>query len=436
MASQLREVAATLRGLFDPGDWIGMKPAIDPTSTLLSLDHKPDPFEVKLRIGIGLFVVPIVSIIVYVLDDGFAIFVACGFGFFGLLNLILGVIKGRFEKSMLFTGHQVIVKTRGLFGRKDWSEPIAGYRGVLMREHHMRDQGISTMASTKTYHVVELAHPTIGKTLPLYVRQGGDPPREIQEAFASRFNLPALAPDSGAFAVRAVDALDTPITGQAAADPGPPPSGVKLRRRGAAIRITVGQGRLGALFVWIFWLAIPVVFGGIVYMIEPSVALLAAGMATLFLLMMLGVGALMGGDAQKRRPALVIEPERVWIDRPKHDDRLTRFARRIMSNLSGRDLRAGDRPPEILLREAIEQIRVDTHTSHNSGSSHGSGHGGSTVHGRLLIEGDGGRLSYIGTQFDRKKLEWVRDYLRHELAGGPQIAKTHRPPDTYQGQHS
>ena len=88
------------------------------------------------------------------------------------------------------------------------------------------------------------------------------------------------------------------------------------------------------------------------------------------------------------------------------------------------------------MREAIEQIRVDTYTSHNSGSSHGSGHGGSTGHGRLLIEGDGGRLSYIGTQFDRKKLEWVRDYLRHELAGGPQIAKTHRPPDTYQGQHS
>lgn len=419
MAGQLREVAATLRGLFDPGDWIGMKPALDPSATLLSLDHTPDPFEVKLRIGVGLFVIGVVAIIVSFLEDGFAIFVACGFGFFGLLNLILGVIKSRFEKSMLFTGDRVIVKTRGLLGRKDWSEPIAGYRGVLMREHHMRDQGVSTMASTKTYHVVELAHPTIGKTLPLYVRQGGDPPRDIQEAFARRFNLPALAPDSGAFAVRPVDALDTPIAGQATADPGPPPSGVKLRKRGAAIRITVGQGRLRAIFVWIFWLAIPVVFGGIAYMVEPSVALPAAGMAALFVLMMLGLGALMGGDAQKRRPALVIEPERVWIDRPKHDDRLTRFARRIMSALSGRDLHAGDRPQEALPREAIEQIRVDRFTSHYSGSSRGSGHGGSTVHDRLVIEGDGGRLSYIGTQFDKKKLEWVRDYLRHELAGGP-----------------
>lgn len=107
MAGQLREVAATVRGLFDPGDWIGMKPELDPSATLLSLDHTPAPFEVKLQIGLGLSVMTVVAIIVAFLDDGFTIFVACGFGSIGLLNLILGVVRSRFEKSMLFTRHEL-----------------------------------------------------------------------------------------------------------------------------------------------------------------------------------------------------------------------------------------------------------------------------------------------------------------------------------------
>lgn len=425
MANQLRDIAATLRGLVDPGDWIGMKPQLDPSSSVLSLDHKPDPFEIKLRIGVGLFVVTVVAIIVTFLDDGLAIFVACGFGFFGLLNLILGVVKSRFEKSMLFTGREVIVKTQGLFGREDWREPIDAYRGVLMREQHLGEQGVGTINSTKTYHVVELAHRSIARTLPLYVREGGDPPRDIQEAFARRFDLPALAPDSDGVAERAADALDLPIAGQPAADPGPPPSGVTLRSEDGATRITVGQGRLGAVITLVFWIAIPLVFGGIGFMIEPIAGLMAGGMAVFFVLLMLGLGAMMGGNSKDRRPALVVEAEQVWIDRPKQDDRLGRLVRRILSAVSGHALGAGKPPPETMPRNSVEQIRVDTYTSHRSASSSDTGHAGATVHARLVIEGDGGRLAFVGSQFDRRKLEWVRDYLRHEMAGDTRQAFAH-----------
>ena len=419
MAIQGKGVVDALRGLFDAGDWISMKPALDPNAALLSLDHKPDPSEIKLRIGLGLVVVAVCTTIFYVIDDEVGILIAFGFGSFGLLNLVLGVIKSRFEKSMLFTGNDVLVKTRGLLGRKEWREPIANFNGVVLREHHIGNRGVGTITTTKTYHVIELVHRSADKTLPLYVSDGGKSPRRIQEAFARRFKLPALAPDSGGMAARAVDALDVPLAGQPADDPGPPPSGVKVLSRDGAVRITVGQGRIGRVFVWLFWLSIPVIFGGIGYMVDPTFGLAAGGMATFFVVMMLGLAALMGRKTDKLQSALVIEPEQIWIDRPRPDDWMTRLGRRVMSSISGRDISAVERSPDILPRRAIEQIRVDTYTSHYSGSSRGSSHGGSTVHGRLVIEGDDGRLNFVGSQFDKRKLEWVRDYLRHELAGGP-----------------
>jgi hypothetical protein len=61
-------------------------------------------------------------------------------------------------------------------------------------------------------------------------------------------------------------------------------------------------------------------------------------------------------------------------------------------------------------RSHIEQVRVDSDTSHSSDSERGT-----SRHARLIIEGDAGRPEYIGTPFDRKKLEWGRDYLLYRL---------------------
>lgn len=418
MANQWGDVAASLKGLFDPGDWLGMKPQLDPSASLLALDHKPNEGEVMLRIAVGGFVLILTSIIIYFLEDGFVIFVVGGFGFFGLLNLVYGFIQSRFEKSMLFTGREVQVRTRGLFGRREWREPIANYRGVRLREHHMRKEGVGNIATTKTYHVIELVHDDPGRILPLYVREGGEAPRHVQEAFARRFELPALAPDGGGETARPFDALDTPIAQAPAADPGPPPSGVTVRHEGGTTVIRIGQGRGGKIFAVVFWLSVPILFGGIGFMIDPQAGIMAGGMAVLFVAMMLSLSKLFAGKSAKQEPALVVEPDRIWIDRPKHDDGLTRLGRGIMSSITGRDFDPGKRPPETIAREAIEQIRVDTYTSHHSRSASGSGHDGATVHNRLVIEGDGGRIAYVGTQFDKKKLEWVRDYLRFALAGG------------------
>ena len=168
----------------------------------------------------------------------------------------------------------------------------------------------------------------------------------------------------------------------------------------------------------IFWVSIPLIFGSFGFMVEPEFGLMAGAMAMLFVAIMLGAARLVGTKTSKQLSALVVEPDRIWIDRPEFDDRFAKFARRIFSAISGHDVRAHPRPPETIPRRAIEQIRVDTYTSHYSGTSSGPGNGGSTVHDRLVIEGDGGRIAFVGSQFDKRRLEWVRDYLRHELAGG------------------
>ena len=176
------------------------------------------------------------------------------------------------------------------------------------------------------------------------------------------------------------------------ADPGPAPGGVLVRQQDGTTRIMIGIGRAGQSLVWLFWVSLPLLFGGIAYYLYPPMAFLAACMVAVWVLVLLGIGKFM--DKKRRQRAVCIDSERVWID--------------------------GARPPaRLLLRAAIEQVRVDVYTCHDSQiGDFGDGSYGPTRHPRLVIEGDAGRLEYIGAQFDRKKLEWVRDYLRYRLASG------------------
>ena len=233
-----------LSRLLDPGDWLAIKPQLDPQTPTLHLSHTPSAGEVKLRIRLGLTVLVIVSIVsFFVWDDGFAVFIASGFGFFGLLNLIYGVIQSGFAMTMRITQVEVAVDSKTLFGSRNWREPIKAYRGVLLRESHLRENSVGNMPSTKRYHIIEMAHDDGAKTVPLYVSEGGEPPRGIQEAFARRFGLPALSPDCSAESARSFTRLNRPLRdpGTPAADPGPPPSGIALEQKGGATRITIGQ---------------------------------------------------------------------------------------------------------------------------------------------------------------------------------------------------
>lgn len=379
-----------LRGLLDPGDWLGMRPALDPSAAPLALRRVPNPGEAKLRIVVGVAVLLAAAFVSWLFwDDGFVVFVACGFGAFALANLAYGVMQTGFEKSLLIDDGMVVVKTRTLLGRREWREPLANYRGVRLWERHLRRGTIGNVEPAKTYHIVELAHEDPGRTLPLYVRADGPPPRDVQKAFARRFGLPALSPDGGREIVRAPDALDRGLAQTAPRDPGPPPSGVAISRSGDEIRIAVGPGRRWLTFAKLFWLALPLLFGGIIFLLDPLMGLVAGAMAALFVLLMLGVGRLMG-DRGVPASVIVVDAGTIRIEHP----RFGRFSRAPMG------------PQKRLRRDAIEQVRVDAYTSHPSWRD-----GQPSYHARLLIEGDGDRLELIAGPFDRGKLEWVRDYL-------------------------
>jgi hypothetical protein len=389
-----------LRQLFDPGDWLGMKPALDPTASPLALHYAPAPGEVKLRIGVGAGVLAVVAAVVALLgEDGFVVFVACGFGFFGLLNLVYGAVQSGFEKSLRVTDSHVVVATRSrLRGRREWQEPLASYRGVRLREHHLRRQTVGNVESTKTWHVVELAHDDERRTVPLHVREDGAPPRDVQEAFARRFGLPALAPDRGGERARPVEALDRPLAARAAPapDPGPPPSGVRLTRNGDEIRIEVGLGRAGRGLVALFWCALPVAFGGLVFALDPWMGVVAGGMTALFVLAIFGLARLVHGGGERPR-AVVVDATTVRVETPRPP--ATFVPRWLRSSLP-------ERAADTLRRDAVEQVRVDTYTSHTSRDEGAPSH-----HARLVIEGDEGRLTLVAGAFDGAKLAWVRDYL-------------------------
>jgi len=413
-------MAGTFRRLLDPGDWIAIKPQLDPQATALQINYAPARTEIKLRIGAGLTTLTVFfAVCFFFRDDVFFVLIFCGLGFFGLLNLIYGVIQSGFSMSLLITGTEVAMDSRTLLGRRQWREWLSNYRGVLLCERHLRESEVGSTHWTKRYHIVELVHDDAAKTVPLYVKEGGPPPRHIQEALARRFSLPALSPDSSGLAARPVAELDRSLRDRAVpvADPGPPPSGVLVRQEGGTTRLTIGTGRLGRILVWLFWLSLPPLIGRLVCQLDPVFGYIAAGMVILFVLMMQGLGKLMGGGKKESQRAICIDASRVWIDQPvRRDPAVFRYAIRTMSRITGLRPPPMSPPASSLARSAVEQVRVDVYTSHDDhAGDFDDGLGGPTYHPRLVIEGDEGTLEFIGAQFDRKKLEWVRDYLRYRL---------------------
>lgn len=395
-------MANPLRRLFDPGDWLAVKPRLDPEERSLRIEHRPDPNEYKLRIYLGLFVLTLAAVVVALIDDNFGRLVACGFGFFGLLNLIYGVIQSRFEMSLAITPDEVKVRRRTLFGARDWNEPLSNYRGVLLRESQVRKQSVGNIETNKRYQIIELAHDNPERTVPLYVSEGADVPYAVHAAFAERLRLPALAED----AVRGSIDAEAEARGPAV-DPGPPPSGVEVSQDGDTTRISVGMSALGRTLTPLFYLTIVAMFGFVGYQIEPMAGLLAGGMATLLFAMMFGLSRLMNRDS--RPPAICMTQERVWIDRPApKTPAFVGTIRTAMQQAAGVEFPEINPVVESLPLKAIARIRVDVYSGRD-------GDGSSTPNPRLLIEAEAGRLEFMAAQFDEGKLDWVRRFLEWRI---------------------
>jgi len=358
-----------LGGLLNPGDWLAMKPRIEPTLSPFEYRFRPDPGEVRLRFWVGGVVLAAAAVAWFMMDDAVALAMAVVFGLFAVLNLAYAVTQSRFSYELTISSFEVTVKARTLFGARDWRERLSAYQGVLLREEEFTESSSSQsrIKTVKRYYIVELFHEDEAKRVPLYVVEGGPAPHAVQEAYGKRFNLPALTPD-----LEGVARAGRPARG---ADPGPPPPTVEFREIGDVVSLSLRSGRAGRVALIAFWLLLPVGLGSFLYQIDPEFGLLGGAMAFVFVALLLGLSWLM---TRKKLPwGLCLSGRAVWIG-------------------------PSDAPvPSRLAYQAVTRVRADR-----------AQRGGY----RLVIEGPNHRLESGGTAAHRSAIEWMRDYLLYRMA--------------------
>ncbi len=357
-----------LRGILDPGDWLGMKPRLDPEAATIRLEFEPDPGEIRLRFWVGGVVLTVAAVAI-VYGSGMVVFVAGGFAFFAMLNLLYGLLQFRFRFEMTITGLEVSVARRSILGRTSWREPLRNYRGVVLRDEEVEQHsGSSKTSSWKRYHIIELEHSDPARTVPLYVSESGPAPRAEHRAFASRFRLPALEEDAGTQLEAGGPMRVTP--------PGPAPRGVRIREADGVVCLSLAPGRLWRVVAGLFWMLLPVIIGGVLYQIEPEFGAMAGVMTAIFSLVMLGMGWIAERGASSKPQGLCLGREALWIG-------------------------AAGRPPGLSVpSEAVREVRL------------------ARRRGRLCLSVESGTstLSFGGTRRDREALEWMRAWLVYQIA--------------------
>jgi len=346
---------------------------LDPEATPVEYHYRPDPLEVKARLIVGLGVAVVAATVVFFLrDELFGMVVAGGFGLLGLLVAVYGVLQSRFSMSVVISGLEVAVERQSLWGASKWRESVHRYQGVLLKEEAIEEQGSGKIRHVKRYGIVELVHESPEKNVLLYVREGGEAPAEIQEAFARRFHLPELE--------RGIDGKVAREERKLAVDPGPVPAGVKVEEADGVMCLSIEPGNVGRVVPWLLWPLLPVGAGLLVYQLEPGMALIAAGMAGAFALLQIGMGEVMARRSRGKLLGLCIGGRAVWLGQ------------------------VGETPRTKILFDELKLVRADRVKGQSGGSM------------RLVVEGGGKRIELSGGQFDRKKVEWIRDKVLY-LAG-------------------
>jgi hypothetical protein len=425
----LKELLAAL----GPGNWLGMKPQIDPGKTPIELDYRTDPFEIKLRLILGTLVIALAGAGWWLVgrEETIVTVVAAGFSLFALANMMIGISKIGYKKKFYLTSTSANVTTTSLLGTRKWTEQLAAYDGIMLRSEQFRNDGPGNMNSTRNYHIVELYHSNAARRLPLWVNNQMGPARAAQEAFAKRLKLAAIAPDAEGITARDAKSLDQSVGERAAAlarkrvqaiDPGPAPRGVMVAQDGAETVITL-QNATGSW--WLTLVCILVGFGGvgiILYNFLPPDELLLVGGA---LLAMVGTMGLISWGCFKLLQAigLLSRKKRKLTElrmgpngiRVIHDGiDMPSIFKAAIGRMGGEALiQEAENPAQHHLALAdIEQVRVEKYISRTSTSDMSRAR---LVHGHILyIESDKFRLQFGNAS--SRKLIWVRDFVLYQLS--------------------
>ncbi len=84
MSGRKRGIGRALKSLFDAGDWISMKPQLDPQASLIAFDYKVETGEILVRTIVAGVAFVLVAIVYFGFGPEAGFFAAIGFGGMGL----------------------------------------------------------------------------------------------------------------------------------------------------------------------------------------------------------------------------------------------------------------------------------------------------------------------------------------------------------------
>ncbi len=174
------------------------------------------------------------------------------FTLIGAALLAVGVGVFTHRKTIRIDDEHVSVDSRSIFGRKTWTEPLSGYRGILLRsEYHSGGKN----RSSYTLYIVELYHENRKKRIRLYQSLSPSDFRRFWQESCRYLNMPGLEGEEGNMTVRDAQDLDKSVRELAQEgkldvvfDPEkPPPTGFDLKIDGGKLRISMPRGHGGAI---------------------------------------------------------------------------------------------------------------------------------------------------------------------------------------------
>ena len=226
----------------------------------------------------------------------------------GIVVFIIGISQFVSTKRWAFTEQGIECNSKGISGEKEWSEPWAGYQGVLSEEEY--HSGGKNSPSYTLYKLVLKHRDDEDKSVDLYSSRAREGWRGQQERHARLFGVPALVETADGMMERQPEDLDKSVRelvqeGQmeVSFDPSAPPPGQRLTVTvdGRFLRISVRGAQMPA--------ALRVVFG---LTAAAGVVMAAIGFGRLWgAPIILGIiGTVMfAGDALILAAARLIKPE-------------------------------------------------------------------------------------------------------------------------------
>jgi hypothetical protein len=187
------------------------------------------------------------------------IFTVAGTGLF-----LFGLSQFFRKKTTTIATDDVRVESHSLFGRKQWTERLSRYEGVLSRsEYHSGGKN----SPSYTLYIVELHHTDPKKIIRLYASRSDDGFRRIWEDYCRKLDMNAVEKDGDELIRRNVEDLDKSVKELVSEgkldiefDPSkPPPKGLRLQVKEDILEITITRKGFSVIGMLIAFL-IPAIF--------------------------------------------------------------------------------------------------------------------------------------------------------------------------------